>query len=89
AKKLAPKTPSVLDTLGWAYYKRGDIDRALENILQAVKLGTNEADVYYHLGLVYMKKGMRGKAREAFRKALELNPKFDKADEIRRLLGGG
>jgi tetratricopeptide (TPR) repeat protein len=78
AKKAAPKNIQILDTLGWAYYKKGEYQKALENIIAAVDAGAKEADVFYHLGLAYEAVGNKLKADEAYRKVRELNPNFDK-----------
>jgi Tfp pilus assembly protein PilF len=52
----------------------------------AVQKGTKDPGVYYHLGLVYIKTGDQSKAREVFRKALNLDPNFEKAAEIQAIL---
>lgn len=56
----------------------GDLDGAIEDLEFACKKEPFP-EAYYHLGLAYKKKGERGKAKEAFKKALELNPEYKDA----------
>jgi len=43
ALKISPDYPAYLDSLGWAYYKKGDIKKAKELIAKALEsLGDNE-----------------------------------------------
>jgi tetratricopeptide (TPR) repeat protein len=86
AKKLVPGSIQILDTLGWVYYKKGDYQKALENIMAAIQSGAREAEVYYHLGLIHVKMDNKSDAQEAFRQALTLNPNYEKADEIQTML---
>ena len=59
-----PKDPYILDTLGWALYKRGDIQGALKYLSQSYALNPNENVVAEHLGDVYysLKKMKHSKA---------------------------
>ena len=49
-------------------------------------MGIQNPKIRYHLGQVYMKRGNPSKARETFKRALILDPNFDKADEIQEIL---
>jgi Tfp pilus assembly protein PilF len=42
--------------------------------------------VRFHLGLTYYKKGDKDRAKTELKKALDLDQKFDKADEARQIL---
>ena len=44
AVRLAPRSPSVNDTVGWSYFKTGDLDRAEAYLLQAVRLSRDAAE---------------------------------------------
>jgi len=83
ALETEPKNGSYLDTMGWIYYKLGDYQKALEYIEEAHSI-RKSVDVAKHLGDVYDKLGMKEKAREAWKKALELD---QKNPEILRRLG--
>jgi tetratricopeptide (TPR) repeat protein len=39
--RIKPNNPAYLDSLGWAYYKKGDIKEAISNLELAVKFGKN------------------------------------------------
>ena len=41
---------------------------------------------YFYLGLAYYKKGDKVRARKELKTALDLDKKFDKADEARKIL---
>jgi uncharacterized spore protein YtfJ len=56
----------------------GDLDGAVEDLEFACKKGPF-AEAYYHLGVAYQKKGLQSKAKEAFKKALELKPDYPEA----------
>ena len=96
ANKLVPGNFQILDTLGWVYYKKGDYQKAVESISEAIKVVdkaeaenpavTKDPSMYYHLGLAYNGTGNTSKAQEAFKQVLTLNPNFEKADEIRTML---
>ena len=74
ALKSEPKNPSYLDTMGWILYRRGNFQKALEYIQQAIDNGDGSATIYEHLGDAYDKLGNRDKAMEAWREALSKEP---------------
>lgn len=56
-------------------------------ILQtAVELYPNNANLFYSLGEFYLRKEMKEKAVEAYKKALEINPNFQGAENARLML---
>jgi tetratricopeptide (TPR) repeat protein len=77
--------PQVNDTLGWVYYKKGLSTKAVASFRESLQAGGNP--VYqYHLGLAYAQHGDKQEARKALEQALQLNPKFEGAADVRRLL---
>lgn len=56
----------------------GDLDGAIGDLEFACKKEPFP-DAYYHLGIAYQRKGLNGKAKEAFKKALELKPDYKEA----------
>ncbi len=48
-----PENGAYLDSLGWVYYKKGDLEKAKEYILKAIDL-IKDPDVYEHLGDIYI-----------------------------------
>jgi tetratricopeptide (TPR) repeat protein len=76
------------DTLAWALLKNGRGAEAADAIAEALKLGTKDAKLHYHAGMIALRLGDRAKARDELRRALAINPHFSlrDADEARRAL---
>lgn len=70
--------PSVLgdDALAWALERNGQCDEALVYSKRALRLGTLDANVFFHRGMIERCLGNESAARGWFRKALDLNPGF-------------
>ena len=66
----------TLDTLAWAYYKAGRYQEALQSEQRAMRLGTQNALFYFHLGMIQDKLGVEADARADVEKALQINPNF-------------
>ena len=60
--------------LGAGYYERGQMEVALEELGEAVKLDPNNARIYNIYGLVYTMLGENSKAEQNFQRALSLAP---------------
>jgi Flp pilus assembly protein TadD len=79
-------TPEYQDTLGWAYYKLGQLDRAIRPLRLAEQFGPYDPIFPAHLGEVYEAQGRLADARAAYRRALELDPTCDEAQRGLRFL---
>lgn len=64
------------DALAWALYKNGKFAEAAKASADALKLGTPDAKIYYHAGLIHRQLGDRTKARGYLARALAINPHF-------------
>src|SRR5438874_5397791 len=64
------------DTLAWALCKNQRYEEAAKAMTEALKLGTQDASLYYHAGLIYQGLRDKAKARSSLEKALALNPHF-------------
>ena len=85
AVQLAPESPSVLDTTGWAYYQKGIYRTGVKYLESAVsKEGT--AVRRYHLAMAYMKSGEPQRGREALQIALKMNPNLPEARTAQAML---
>ncbi len=84
AVKLKPEEPAYLDSLAWVLYKLKQPQAALVPMEKAVRLSnkTPDATLFDHLGDIRAASGDAAGAREAWRKALELEP----SDALRRKL---
>jgi tetratricopeptide (TPR) repeat protein len=65
------------DALAWAALKAGKIDEARQAAKDALRLGTQDAKLFYHAGMVARAAGDREAAQEYLRRALNLSPRFD------------
>ncbi len=74
AVQLRPHSGAILDSLGWAHFRLGDYDQALEYIERAVELEPADATLNDHLGDVYWRVGRRTEARFQWRRAMTLDP---------------
>ncbi len=65
---------AYVDSLAWVLFRQGKLQSALAQLERAVKLPTGEDDpvVWDHLGDVYCRLDQKGKARTAYKKAVEL-----------------
>jgi Flp pilus assembly protein TadD len=86
AKSRLPDDPRIDDTLGMAYYKKGNHDLAVAPIARAAKAVPKSATYQYHLGLANAALGRNADARAAFQKALVLDPHFADAADARQAL---
>jgi tetratricopeptide (TPR) repeat protein len=73
---LRPNFPAYLDSLGWWYYRKGDLAGAARELKRALERIRREeaAEVYDHLGEVMLKSGRLEEALNAWEAALELDP---------------
>jgi pentatricopeptide repeat protein len=65
------------DALAWAALKAGKIDEAQKMIKEALRLGAQDAKLFYHAGMIARASGDRRAARDYLQRALKLNPQFD------------
>jgi tetratricopeptide (TPR) repeat protein len=86
AKERFPEDPGVMDTLGFAYYKKELYGNAVNEFIDSLKQIPDNPIVRYHLGLAYNKKGNIELARKELSRALEINDKFPDAEKAKALL---
>lgn len=65
------------DAYAWALYKNGRYSEAAAAMAQALSLGTQDAQLYYHAGLIEAASGRTETAVARLQMALQLNPHFD------------
>ena len=77
------------DTLAWTALKAGHLDEARTATASAQRLGTREARMLYHAGMIALASGDRKDGRRLLRESLALNPRFDlvQARRAREALG--
>ncbi len=80
AAGIIPKSARYWSHLSLAYSKMPDkMKEAEEALMTAIKIEPLNADHYANLGLIYMKAGMKKKARSSFEKALGIDVRNEKA----------
>lgn len=71
-----PGSVTAADALAWTLYKSGRYDEALGYSQQATRLGTRDANLLFHAGMINDKLGNYAQARNLLTRALDINPKF-------------
>jgi tetratricopeptide (TPR) repeat protein len=64
------------DALAWALLKNGQTPAAKEEIERAMRMGTKDAMMEYHAGMIYAAAGDKAKASQHLERALKINPQF-------------
>ncbi len=83
--------PSLVDTVGWIAYKRGDYAKAKELLQRVLELDPNSGVGNYHLGMVFYKQNDTGQALMHLQKAVEAKSNFvglEEAKQTLKTLGG-
>jgi len=65
------------DTLAWTALKAGHLEEARTAMARARRLGTRDARMLYHAGMIALASGEREAGRRLLRESLALNPRFD------------
>jgi tetratricopeptide (TPR) repeat protein len=68
------------DTLAWVYYKNGRVAEAEKAMHQALRLGTQDASLLFHAGMIARRLGKTNVAKDYLQRALALNPYFSLRD---------
>lgn len=91
AAEQVPYDGNVLDSLGWAYYLRGDYDKAVEILEKAVDLQAGNALINAHLGDAYWRVGRKREAVFQWEHALILKQDLTSRlkEELRRKIENG
>jgi tetratricopeptide (TPR) repeat protein len=73
ALALAPADPFILDSMGWAHYRLGNLDDS-EKFLRRALADRSDPEIAAHLGEVLWAKGERARAREVWQSQLKQTP---------------
>jgi tetratricopeptide (TPR) repeat protein len=65
------------DALAWAYYRAGRFKDAKEASDRATRLGTRDAQLWFHAGAINIALGDKVAGVKQIKEALKLSPKFD------------
>ena len=91
AVSIDPGNGAFLDSLGWAYYRLGEFERAERFLSKAMEQFDDQEEedqsiIFHHAGDIAKALGKEGEAASHWRRALELTPDDE---ELLRKLGAG
>jgi tetratricopeptide (TPR) repeat protein len=78
ATELRPDDGAITDSVGWAYYRLGQYDKAVEWLEKASEQKGDDATVVEHLGDAYWHVGRFREARFQWNRALSQKPEKDR-----------
>lgn len=73
ANRLSPNNPAIIDSLGWIYYRLGNLNKALA-LLQSAYSEFPDHEVAAHLGEVLWQLDRNDEAKQVWQQGLEANP---------------
>lgn len=73
ALTISPNDHYMLDSLGWAHYRKGNLDKAIGYLQQAYK-ASQDPEIAAHLGEVLWQKGQHDEAKKIWNDALTADP---------------
>lgn len=87
ARDIDPDDPAIVDSLGWAYYRLGDLPKAAALLKEAYEAYPDH-EVAAHLGEVLWMMGRQDEAKIVWSEGLEMKPSSEVLkDTLMRLLG--
>jgi tetratricopeptide (TPR) repeat protein len=89
AVKLKPDDGYYIDSLGWAYYRLGNVQSAVEHLERAVELRPDDPVINDHLGDAYWRTGRKLEAKYQWQQSLTLKPDKDLIATIDKKLKDG
>ena len=89
AVALKPDNGAYVDSLGWALFKIGRVAEALREIQRAAELVKDDPVIFEHLGEIYLTQEHQEAAKDAWIRALELDPRNEKLIKRFREVGFG
>jgi Flp pilus assembly protein TadD len=84
-----PNSGAIIDSLGWAYFRMGQFDRAVQQLERAVVLDPADPDVNNHLGDAYWRQNRQLEARFQWQRVLSLQADDKLKEEVRAKLQAG
>lgn len=84
-----PDDPHIIDSYGWALFKQGKYDDALEYIEKANMIMPYDPTTNDHLGDIYWHTKRYSEAKFQWKRALDLGPEPEEIERIQRKLDEG
>jgi tetratricopeptide (TPR) repeat protein len=78
ARAVYARRPSIYaaDALAWVLYKHGQFDEAAQYSKAALKLGTKDALLHFHAGMIALAQNDFANAKQFLNAAMQINPYF-------------
>ncbi len=89
AVKLKPDDGYYVDSLGWAYYRLGNMPAAVEHLERAVELKPDDPTINDHLGDAYWRVGRTLEAKYQWSQALSLDPEPEQIESLNKKIASG
>ncbi|GAA0643263.1 tetratricopeptide repeat protein [Brevundimonas lenta] len=84
-----PENGNIQDSLGWAQYRQGQYETAVETLEGAVAKEPGNAEIVDHLGDAYWQVGRRREAEWQWNRVLTLEPDAERRAEVEQKLATG
>jgi tetratricopeptide (TPR) repeat protein len=75
-RQAQPASIYTADAVAWALYKAGQFDQALTYANAALAMGTQDASLFYHAGMIQKALSNSSAARDDLQKAIAINSHF-------------
>src|SRR5947199_7179650 len=89
AVEQRPDDGYIVDSLGWGYYRTGNMDEAVKQLERAVELKPEDPTINDHLGDAYWRVGRVLEARFQWSHARDLKPEPEELAKIEEKLKVG
>ena len=89
ATALRPDDGAITDSVGWAFYRVGQFDKAVEWLERASEQKGDDPTITEHLGDAYWKVGRKREARFEWERSLNQKPDKDRLPVIKDKLANG
>jgi tetratricopeptide (TPR) repeat protein len=75
-RQAQPGSIYTADAVAWALYKAGQFEEALPYANASLAMGTQDASLFYHAGMIQKALGNNAAAQDDLQKAIAINPHF-------------
>ena len=89
AVALRPNAGFIIDSYGWAFYKRGNFSEAVKHLERAVELEPNNPTLNDHLGDAYWRVGRKLEAGFQWNRTIRLDPDAENIPHLRAKIEDG
>ena len=85
ALALAPREPTIIDTVGWIEYLLGNTAEAAKLLVQASRTAPNNPEVRLHAAFALAAQGARAAAETELAAALKILPGLEMRADVQQL----